>query len=307
MNKLAIGLAVIALAGAAASWVLTGPNPLSLEDVAALPAGEAQQGEIVFWAAGCASCHAAPGAKGEDKLVLAGGLRLTTPFGTFVAPNVSSHGEDGIGNWSAQDFANAMLRGVSPDGGHYYPAFPYASYVRMTGQDVSDLFEFMKTLPAVAGAAPGHELAFPFSIRRGLGFWKWMNVSDDPVVSAPENAAGIDTNAWQLGRYLVEGAGHCGECHTPRDSLGGLDKSRWLAGAPAAAGDGRVPGLDPSSDLGNWSAADIAYYLESGFTPEYDSVGGEMVSVQENMARLPASYRQAIAIYLKTLPAAAAD
>ena len=301
MKKLAASLAVVGLAGAAAGWVLSAPEPLPQDVLASLPAGDAARGETVFWTGGCASCHAAPGAKGDEKLALGGGLKLETPFGTFVAPNISSDSRDGIGDWSAADLANAMMAGVSPEGAHYYPAFPYASYIRMRPADIADLHAFMQTLPAVSGKAPDHDLGFPFNIRRGLGFWKLVNLKAGPVVSAPAEGE-VDRETWELGRYLVEGAGHCGECHTPRDAIGGLDKSRWLAGAPAATGDGKVPGLDPSSELGSWSAADIAYYLESGFTPEYDSVGGEMVAVQENMAKLPATHRQAIAAYLKALP-----
>ncbi|WP_417684743.1 c-type cytochrome [Roseibium sp.] len=302
MNKLAATLGVLVFAGAAAGWFVTAPRPLSDAAITALPEGDAERGEVMFWAGGCASCHAAPGAKGEDKLRLSGGLKLETPFGTFVAPNISSHRDDGIGGWSKADFANAMLTGVSPEGSHYYPAFPYTSYARMKPEDVSDLFAFLQTVPEVAGKAPGHELGFPFNIRHGLGVWKLLNFSADPVVAAPASGPDVDPEVWQLGRYLVEGPGHCSECHTPRDALGGLDKSRWLAGAPAATGEGKVPGLDAASDVGGWSLADIAYYLESGFTPEYDSVGGEMVPVQENMARLSATHREAIATYLKALP-----
>jgi mono/diheme cytochrome c family protein len=303
MKKLAATLVVLGLAGAAAGWVLSAPRPLPETEIAALPQGDAARGEAVFWAGGCASCHAAPGAKGDAKLLLGGGLKLVTPFGTFVAPNVSPDPDDGIGNWSLGDFANAMLTGTSPEGSHLYPAFPYTSYARMRPGDVSDLYAFLKTVPPVSGKAPPHELSFPFNIRRGLGLWKLLYLSSDPVIAAPAPGSDVDPDLWLRGRYLVEGPGHCSECHTPRDPFGGLDKSRWLTGAPAATGDGKVPGIDPGSDVGSWSAADIAYYLESGFTPEYDSVGGEMVEVQENMAKLPARDREAIAAYLKALPA----
>ena len=253
----------------------------------------------MFYAGGCASCHAADGATGEAQLQLGGGHRLVTPFGTFVVPNISMDRADGIGAWSAQDFANAMLRGVSPDGEHYYPAFPYASYARMQPADVADLFAYMQTLPAVAGRQPDHELAFPFSIRRAVGVWKLTNLSPEPAVNLQSPSEQV-----RLGQYLVEGPGHCGECHTPRDLLGGSDKSRWLAGAPAAAGEGNVPNITAGEGgIGSWSEGDIAYYLESGFTPDFDSVGGSMVKVQQNMARLTADDRAAIAAYLKAVPA----
>lgn len=251
----------------------------------------------MFWAGGCTSCHARPKSEGDARLELAGGLELDTPFGIFVAPNISSDPQSGIGGWSAEDFANAMMRGVAPDGSHLYPSFPYTSYARMNPADVADLYAFMKTLPAVSGDAPGHSLSFPFNIRRGLGLWKLLYLSEEPVIAlaadAPQQVA--------LGRYLVEGPGHCGECHTPRDLAGGVDKTRWLSGAAAAEGEGIVPNIT-SGDGGGWSQSDIASYLETGFTPEFDSVGGAMVEVQRNLARLQPADREAIAAYLKAIP-----
>jgi mono/diheme cytochrome c family protein len=245
------------------------------------------------------SCHAAPGSEGDARLDLAGGGALKTAFGTFVAPNISQDATDGIGAWSFGDFANAMMAGVAPDGSHLYPAFPYTSYARMKVEDVADLHAYMKTLPSVSGKAPGHQLGFPFNIRRGLGLWKRLNLSPEPVIALPPDA----DPAVLAGRYLVEGPGHCGECHTPRDLIGGTRKDLWLSGAAAAEGDGKVPNLtEGEGGLGSWSTGDIAYYLETGFTPDYDSVGGAMADVQRNMAKLPAADREAIAAYIKALP-----
>jgi mono/diheme cytochrome c family protein len=145
---------------------------------------------------------------------------------------------------------------------------------------------------------PGqHRLGFPFNIRRGVGLWKLLYADDAPI-------AEIDEGDTQLarGRYLVEALGHCGECHTPRDFAGGPKRDLWLAGAPNPEGRGRIPNITPAGTIADWSQADIAYYLESGFTPEFDSVGGSMVDVQENMAKLPAADRDAIAAYLKAIP-----
>ncbi|MFN3547675.1 MAG: c-type cytochrome [Mesorhizobium sp.] len=294
-GKLAISAAVLAGLSAAAFWWLTTPRTLAAAEVAAFPAGDAAEGERIFWAAGCSSCHAAPGAEGEARLSLAGGLQLKTGFGTFVAPNISSHPTDGIGAWDIADFANAMQRGVSPDGRHYYPAFPYTSYARMTPDDVADLFAFLKTVPAAEGKAPETRLGFPFNIRRGVGLWKLLHLDPAPVASVEGASAEV-----LRGQYLVEGPGHCGECHTPRDLSGGLRTGEWLAGAVAAEGEGVVPNITPQGLA--WSAGDIAYYLESGFTPDFDSVGGAMVDVQKNMAMLPAEDRAAIAAYLKAIP-----
>ena len=278
---------------------LTGPNPLR---AGALPSYKPDPvaGERIFWAGGCASCHASPvdgrRARGDDKRRLGGGTELNTPFGVFRVPNISPHPIDGIGSWSMLDFVNAMQRGIAPDGRHYYPSFPYTSYARMPIEDVMDLKAFVDTLPPVAGKHADHELRFPYSVRRGLGLWKRRYLDDAPII----DVADADIAA---GRRLVEGTGHCGECHTPRDRFGGLVTGRWLAGAPNLDGDGKIPDISPSGrNVSQWSASDIAYYLESGFTPDFDTVGGTMVAVQENMARLTTADRAAIAAYLKALP-----
>lgn len=298
VRKLAAGVVLLAAAGGAAFWFLTAPDRIPEADIAALGAGDVARGERMFYAGGCTSCHAAPKADAAAPVQLTGGLELKTPFGTFVVPNISQHPTDGIGAWSLADLANAMQKGVSPDGRHYYPAFPYASYARMKLADIADLYAYLKTQPAVEGRAPDHKLGFPFNIRRGLGLWKLLHLSPEPVLvldGASEQA--------KSGQYLVEGPGHCGECHTPRDLSGGIKKSEWLAGAKAAEGDGVVPNITPeSSSIGQWSQSDIAEFLKSGFTPDFDSAGGAMAAVVKNTGRLSDDDRAAIAAYLKAVP-----
>ncbi|WP_417417372.1 c-type cytochrome [Hoeflea sp.] len=300
MKRLALGLGLVAIAGAGIAFALTAPRPVAADRLEAIAAidGDAAAGETLFWAGGCASCHAAPGSEGDAKLVLSGGVRLTSDFGTFIAPNISPDPDAGIGAWSISDFANAMLAGVSPQGQHYYPAFPYTSYTRMTDRDIADLFAFLKTLPRSTVASLPHEVGFPFNIRRSLGGWKLLFFSDQPRVEL----AGADAQVVR-GQYLVEGPGHCGECHTPRNPIGGFVSDAWLSGAKNPEGEGVIPNLTPGGkSIGGWSASDIAYYLESGFTPDFDSVGGSMVDVQKNMAKLTSGDRDAIAAYLKALP-----
>ena len=298
-GKLLAAAAVVGCACAAAGWFLSAPVRLDAEEVAKLGTGDAVKGRRIFFAGGCASCHAKPKAEGDARFDLAGGVELKTAFGTFVAPNISQDAKDGIGAWSMEDFANAVLKGVAPSGEHLYPAFPYASYARMKPSDVADLYAFMKTLPAVSGKAPGHRLSFPFNVRRGIGLWKLAYLSDGPVIGLPTDASA----AVAAGRYLVEGPGHCGECHTPRDFAGGSKKAEWLAGATAAEGEGIVPNITSGEGgIGGWSADDIAGYLETGFTPDFDSVGGAMVDVQKNIAELTPDDRAAIAAYLKAIP-----
>jgi len=299
LKKLVGAALVLGGVGAAAGWLLSAPVRLDKTALAQLGPGDASRGKRIFYAGGCTSCHAKPGSQGDARLQLVGGLELKTPFGTFVPPNISQDPKDGIGAWSVEDLANAMLKGVSPSGEHFYPAFPYASYARMKPSDIADLYAFLKTLPAVAGKAPANTLAFPFNIRRGIGLWKRLYLSDQPVIAFANGTP----DPVMAGRYLVEGPGHCGECHTPRDLAGGTRKGEWLAGAVAAEGSGVVPNITSGKGgIANWSEADIANYLETGFTPNFDSVGGAMVDVQRNMAELTAGDRAAIAAYLKAVP-----
>ncbi|MCY4335833.1 MAG: cytochrome c [Litoreibacter sp.] len=282
----------LGLIGAACYWVVTRPTTLDLEQIAAL-AGDAEAGQIVFIAAGCASCHARESISGDEKLVLAGGQRFPSDFGTFVAPNISMDPDHGIGSWNQSDFLNAVVKGVSPTGKHYFPAFPYTSYNKMTLQDGAHLWAYMQTLSKSGAPSQPHEIAFPFSIRRNLGGWKFLFLSQDWVAAAP-------TPTLERGRYLVEALGHCAECHTPRNALGALDTARWMQGAPDPSGKGRVPGITPA--ILGWVEADIIEYLFSGFTPEFDTAGGHMANVIENTAQLPKEDREAIAAYLLALP-----
>ncbi len=295
-KRMRIGRWLLALAvlGAGAAWFLTSARPLSEAQVAGL-AGDAARGEAVFHAGGCASCHMAPGATGEAQRVLAGGQRFDSPFGTFVAPNISPDPTHGIGAWSLAQFASAVQRGVSPQGQHYYPAFPYAAYRHASLQDIADLWAFWQGLPPDATPSRPHEVGFPFNIRRTLGGWKLLFARGGWAV------AGNLTPTEGRGRYLAEALAHCGECHTPRNALGGLDRDRWLGGAPNPVGQGRIPNITPGGLT--WSEDEIVEYLTTGFTPEYDVAGGHMALVVANLAKLPESDRRAIAAYLKRVPA----
>jgi len=314
LKRLAIAALVLAALGGALFWLVTAPDPLQ---AAALLAHQPdiENGERIFHAGGCASCHVTPTPThrlykvsaahcfdGQDRAgALAGGLALNTPFGVFCVPNITPDRETGIGAWSTIDFVNAVKRGIAPNGAHYYPAFPYSSYTRMSVEDLIDLKAYLDSLPPVAHQVAGHNLPFPFNIRRGLGLWKRLNLSSEPVV-----ALGSADDLVKRGQYLVEGPGHCAECHTPRNFMGGLKKDQWLAGAcdpedPTC--QSVIPNITPhQSGLADWSAKDIAYALESGFTPDYDTLGGSMAAIQSHMALLPADDRQAIAAYLKAIP-----
>ena len=302
MGRALRAVAVLLAAAVAAGWWLTAPQEFA---ASAIPqhVPDPLAGERVYRAGGCGSCHASPvdgkRAKVDATPKLGGGLELDTAYGMFRVPNISPHRDDGIGSWSTLEFVNAMQRGVSPDGKHYYPSFPYTSYARMPVEDVIDLKAYLDTLPAVASRVDGNELSFPWNIRRGIGLWKRRYLDVEPVV-------GVDASNRQTmrGRQLVEGAGHCGECHSPRDRYGGIIRTRWLAGAPDLEGRGQVPNITPAGEnVSGWSLNDLVYYLETGFTPEFDTVGGSMVAVQENLALLPRDDLEAIAAYLKVIPA----
>ncbi len=285
---------LIVIAGAAL-YLLTIPSVLSESELAPRRADLAN-GETMFHAGGCASCHATPGQ--EDKTRLGGGVALNTAFGTFRAPKISPDSKHGIGSWSEIEFVNAMLRGVGRNGEQLKPSFPYTSYQRMTVDDVRDLFAFMKTLPAVDRPSEPHDLEFPFNVRRAVGLWKLLYMDGRTFQPDPTREAALNRGA-----YLVEGPGHCAECHSPRDSLGGIIPERRFAGGPDPEGKGWVPNITPHEDgLASWSANDIAYLLESGFTPDYDSVGSSMADVVANTSKLSAEDRAAIAAYLKSLP-----
>jgi mono/diheme cytochrome c family protein len=290
-------LALVIVVVAIAAWFVSAPRPLyarsdwrSYED-----GGDAARGRTVFLLGGCDSCHMSPGQK--DPLRLGGGYELRTPFGSFFPPNISPDPEDGVGRWKVVDLANALLAGVSPDDEHYYPALPYPSYSHMTLGDVRDLMAYLRTLPPVQGRAPAHRLSFPFNIRRGLGLWKLLYLRAGAPAPDPAESA-----EWNRGRYLVEGPGHCAECHSPRDFAGGIVEARRFAGGPSPDGKGSAPNITPGGPLGKWSQADIETALTTGFTPDGDSLGGEMAKIVGNLGQAPKDDIAAMALYLKSLP-----
>jgi mono/diheme cytochrome c family protein len=298
IRKLVLAAIALGVIGGVVFWVLTEPRRLDPQLVATAGDGDPVKGELVFWQAGCAACHAAPGAKDAERLQLAGGLVLKSPFGNFHAPNISMDLDDGIGAWGFIDFANAVQRGVSPDGEHYYPAFPYTSYARMQLSDVADLWAFFKTLPEVKGKAPGHELPFPFNIRRTLGGWKLLFFRQGQAVELADAS-----DAVKRGQYLVEGPGHCGECHTPRNLLGGSKFGQWLAGGANPEGKGNIPNITGGEGgISEWSEKEITSALADGITPGFDSLGSSMAQVVLNWAHTPESDRAAVAAYLKAIP-----
>jgi mono/diheme cytochrome c family protein len=251
-------------------------------------------GQEMLYAAGCPACHAVPGQ--EDVTRLGGGLALKSPFGTFYAPNISPDPDNGIGAWTEAQFVTALTKGTSPDGRHYYPAFPYTSYQRLTYADIRDLYAYLRTLPPVQGRVRGHDLPFPFNIRRLLGAWKLLFLDGKPFMPNESQTA-----EWNRGAYLANAASHCAECHSPRNFLGGLEQRRLFAGGPNLEGDGWVPNITQKG-IADWSEKDIAYMLETGQTPDGDSVGSSMTALARCTSHLTDADRTAIATYIKSLP-----
>jgi mono/diheme cytochrome c family protein len=292
LRKLFILAVIAAVIGLCAFWVIT--IPVTIPASALAPrTPNLENGKTMFYIGGCASCHATPGQ--DDKTKLGGGFGLKSPFGTFHTPNISPDPNQGIGKWTEADFVTAMVKGTSPDGRHYFPAFPYTSYQRIGTGDLRDLFAYLKTLPAVQDESKPHDVPFPFNIRRTLGGWKFLFLDGKPFEGDPTKDV-----AWNRGAYLVNGPGHCAECHSPRNILGGIIASQRFAGGPAPDGDGFVPNITQKGL--SMSHEQVVKLLETGETPDGDTVGGEMGKVVANTEKLSAEDRAAIATYIKSLP-----
>ena len=293
LRKLIVGMTLVAVVAAGGLWFGAAPARVS-EEALGPHEPDIANGRRMFFAANCGSCHATPGQK--DDLVLGGGYAIRTPFGAFFAPNISPDLEDGIGRWTEAQFVSAVTKGTSPDGRHYFPAFPYASYQRMTQADVRDLFAFLKTLSPVQATSRSHELSFPYNIRAGVGLWKRLHLDGETFTPDPERDA-----EWNRGAYSVNGPAHCAECHSPRNVLGGIVEGQRFAGGPDATGKGWVPNITQWG-LSHWEVDDIEKFLQSGETPDYDIVTGDMERVIANTSRLSDEDRRAMAVYLKSLP-----
>lgn len=259
-----------------------------------------RRGEYIFRAAGCSGCHT--DVKGAP---LAGGRALKTPFGTLYGPNITPDPDHGIGGWTLVDFTRALRQGVSPAGEYYYPAFPYTSYSGMADVDIADLWAYLQTVAPSSEARLEHELDFPYSMRWLLG--PWRSLYFDPVAftaDSPAPATVEDAVVWRRGAYLARALAHCGECHTPRGSLGARDDTRELAGNAQGPDGDPAPNITPHdpSGIGAWSVDEIVDYLEIGMKPDGDFAEGAMAEVIENSTgALSAADRRAIAIWLVTL------
>ena len=284
--------------GLAAFWILSAPRPLVQADLPSHTADLAN-GELLYNAGGCRSCHkASPDLKDVDAGLPAGGTPLKTPIGTLYPPNLTPDSGTGIGKWTGLDFVNAVQRGISPGGQHYIPAFPYTSYAAMRTEDVLDIKAYLATLTPVKAERRAPDLPFIWVVRRGLGLWKWLGLNTakwQPDLSRGES--------WNRGAYLVNGPGHCAECHTPRNLFLVRDDAREFAGGPHPDGQGKVPSLlDLIGRKRYKNTADLASALANGEMLGYEHMAsGGMGEVQTNMSKLPEADVAAIAEYLVSL------
>lgn len=288
-------VSITALAGAGL-W-LTAPQGVAKESLPANHVPDLANGEKIYHIGGCISCHRPTEESGRDRTLPSGGAPLVTPIGTFYPPNLTPDAETGIGRWSDAEFVSAVQRGVSPRGDHYIPAFPYTSYNRMRVEDVLDLKAYLDSLPAVAAPRREPDVRFAWFIRRAMGVWDRM------ALTGPFKADPTQSEAWNRGAYLVNGPGHCGECHTPRTALMMADASRTFAGGPHPEGHGKVPSLRGLVARGEFTdAADLKNALQTGEEGGYDQLAsGGMSEVQGNISKLPDADVAAIAEYLTSL------
>lgn len=291
-------LALLAVLGLSAFWLLSAPRPLALADIPAHTVDPAN-GEKLYNAAGCRSCHLpGPDLIDADPALPAGGKALKTPVGTFYPPNLTPDPETGLGNWTELQFVNAVQRGISPAGQHYIPAFPFTSYAAMRTEDVLDIRAYLATLAPVKSPQRAADVPLAFVVRRGIGLWKWIGL--DTAKWQPDAA---QTDSWNRGSYLVNGPGHCAECHTPRNFAMARNDGQAFAGGPHPEGDGRVPSLRGLIERGRYKdAKDIASALQFGEMLGYDKISsGGMGQVQQNISKLPEADILAIGEYLASL------
>ncbi|HYC45531.1 MAG TPA: cytochrome c [Burkholderiales bacterium] len=279
----------------AVSWQLarTALVAVALYAAPALAQGDPQRGLYISKAAGCLGCHTE--AK-QDAVPYAGGRALNTAFGTFYGPNITPHPQNGIGGWTEAQFIRALRHGERPDGASYFPAFPYTSFTGMSDHDARDLWAYLRSLAPSPRTNRLHEIGFPYGWRPLVRVWKWLYFTpgplhDDRQLSPPQNR----------GRYLVQALGHCGECHTPRNMLGAMREDRFLAGARDAK-DKKIPNLTPAR-LKSWTDAELRQFMQTGDTPDGDSVSESMAEVVRNTtSQLTPQDLAAMIAYLRAVP-----
>ncbi len=252
------------------------------------------KGEYLTRAADCVACHVVPGGK-----PYAGGLEFKLPFGSLYSPNITPDKETGIGNWTDDEFVDALQKGVGKDGKHYYPAFPYTSYTLMSREDILAIKGYLFSLEPVKQMPPENKISFPFNQRWGMMFWNAIFAGNERFVPDSKQSA-----EWNRGAYLVQGPGHCGECHTPRNIFQAMSTGNSLAGAELGNWMAYNISSDAKYGIGAWPEDAIVSYLSKGYAAGYGGAGGPMGDAVEHSLRyLDPADLKAIAVYLKSTPA----
>lgn len=277
------GLAFVAYAWRSAIEPVEPPSRSSFD-----PAQVARGAQLAL-IGNCNVCHTA-----EGGAPYAGGRAQQTPFGTIHSTNITPDPATGIGRWSETAFRRAMREGVDRSGRHLYPAFPYDHYTRMTDEDIAAVYAFLMTRSTVSAEPPPNELVFPANIRMLIAGWKLLYLR--PGVYQPDSSKDA---AWNRGAYLVQGPGHCGACHTPRNLLGAEKRRQFLAGGVAEGWS--APPLNPASATPEpWTTEALQQYLRHGITERHAIAAGPMVPVVRNLAAVPEQEVSAMAAYLVT-------
>lgn len=252
-----------------------------------------KNGEYLAAAGDCISCHTAPGGK-----PFAGGLKMETPFGYLLSPNITPDVETGIGSWSREDFARALHEGINKKGQDLYPAMPFTSYTKVSRADVDAIYDYLFTLKPVSNSVKVNQLDFPFNIRSSMIVWRELFFKRGFFKPDPKQS-----EAWNRGAYLVEGLEHCSACHSPRNLMGAIKPSKEFTGAVIDGWYALNLTSAPITGLGNWSTQDISNYLKTGKNPGKTTAFGPMEEVVHNSTRhLKDADLIAMATYLKSLP-----
>ena len=278
--------------------VLLGCSALAAGPAWSEPSAETiAHGKALTAAGDCASCHTADPAK-----PFAGGKRIDTPFGAIYSPNLTPDRDTGIGAWRDEDFRRALREGVAPDGSRYYPAFPYPNFTKLTRDDILAIRAYLATLTPVRNAPPPPELRWPLNYRVVMRAWNYLFFR--PGIFEPDQQKSTE---WNRGGYLVEGVGHCGACHTPKNMFGADKRGRALSGGLVQGWF--APRLDGAerSGLKSWSVEDIVEYLQSGRNGRSHADGLMAEVVVNSTSKMSDADVRAIAVYLKDLPAGAPE
>lgn len=286
------------------AWTFALPVASAASSSASSSGSDAQQklikkGEYLVHAGDCIACHTAPGGK-----QFAGGYTLPTPFGTLYTPNITPDKEYGIGQWSFEDFYNALHDGVAPGGvlgGRYlYPAFPYPSYTKVTRSDAKAIWAYLRSLKPVHKKPPENQMEFPFNIRQALIGWRLLFFHPGTFKPNPKRS-----KEWNRGAYLVQGLGHCSACHTDHNVLGAKKEGEFLAGGMIPVQHWYAPNLTSNQryGLGRWSKKEIVQLLKTGISGKNATFGPMSDVVHDSLQYLDNKDLYAIATYLKSLPA----